>query len=415
MFWLLFTCLFDKNSVYYTNNKRENTMKKYITFIITLNILLWFGLSNIAKAHHKAFDQIWKPYNYVAKGSDNYRKLETDLIEENKLTKFVDKQLDNRHKTGLVNYVVFEDGKIKINKNNYTDEIKKNNNLLRSNSMGKSIAAYVVGHAVCKGKINSINQSVADWAILNNTLYANNTLLEVLNMTSGDHNHIGEYKYGQVKGSNDGAYKGKAKNRIHKFSVAQNLNKYFRGTEKKKSVYNYSAMSTLVALNYMISKFETAQEYETFLAEVFTDHVGVKDDVMFSKTSWSSADFNEGNSRFTFWAKSDDYLRIVLTMVEDYNSDTCIGQYMRDIYDNRVHKGHTEFSDHQSGAYTKHYGGQFHMNFIGMSKRVIFAMDGAGGQQILMDMENGRVVMVASIDQHYNWKKIVYNVMKKGL
>ncbi len=42
-------------------------------------------------------------------------------------------------------------------------------------------------------------------------------------------------------------------------------------------------------------------------------------------------------------------------------------------------------------------------------------MDGAGGQQILMDMENGRVVMVASIDQHYNWKKIVYNVMKKGL
>ena len=88
---------------------------------------------------------------------------------------------------------------------------------------------------------------------------------------------------------------------------------------------------------------------------------------------------------------------------------------MRDIYDNRVHKGHTEFSDHQSVAYTKHYGGQFHMNFIGMSKRVIFAMDGAGGQQILMDMENGRVVMVASIDQHYNWKKIVYNVMKKGL
>ena len=81
-----------------------------------------------------------------------------------------------------VDKIVNKDGKIKINKNNYTAEIKKNNNLLRSNSMGKSIAAYVVGRAVCKGKINNINQSVADWGILNNTLYANNTLLEVLNI-----------------------------------------------------------------------------------------------------------------------------------------------------------------------------------------------------------------------------------------
>ena len=108
---------------------------------------------------------------------------------------------------------------------------------------------------------------------------------------------------------------------IQKNSVAQNMNLYFRGTKKKKknSPYNYSAMATHVAINYLISKFENAQEYRKFLTEIFRDHVGVKDRVSFQKTSWSSADFNEGNSRFTFFATSHDYLRIGIQIVEDYN------------------------------------------------------------------------------------------------
>ena len=52
------------------------------------------------------------------------------------------------------------------------------------------------------------------------------------------------------------------------------------------------------------------------------------------------------------------------------------------------------------------------MNFVGMEKRVIFAMDGAGGQQLVIDMENNRIVMTNSFDQHYDWKKIVYKKIK---
>ena len=77
-------------------------MKKYITFIITLNILLWFGLSSTASAHHKSFEQMYKLYQYGSDGS-NYQKLETELVD-NKLSQYVQKQLDNRDKTGLVNY-----------------------------------------------------------------------------------------------------------------------------------------------------------------------------------------------------------------------------------------------------------------------------------------------------------------------
>ena len=50
-----------------------------------------------------------------------------------------------------------------------------------------------------------------------------------------------------------------------------------------------------------------------------------------------------------------------------------------------------------------------------MKDRVIFAMDGFGGQQLIIDMNNGTILHVGAIDEHYNWNKLIYNVMKKGL
>jgi len=384
-------------------------MKK-ILGIVVLGLLL----SGNAFSKHKKTIQMYKDYNYSSDGSENYQKLETKL-QNSKLSKLVEKKLKNRDKTGLVNYILFENGKIVVDQNNYNKEIIKNNSLLRSNSMGKSMVSYVIGHGICKGYIDNVNVKLSDWEILNDTLYADNTLLQVLNMTAGDHNFVGEKIYRQFKDSSDGAVFGKGNNTIQKTSIAQNMNKWFRGTKKKRenSPYNYSALATHVAINYLISKFENAKEYEKFLTTIFRDHIGVKDRVSFLKTSWSSADFNEGNSRFTFFATSHDYLRIANTIIKDFNSKSCIGNYLRTLYDNRVNKNHDGYSAHQSAAYTKQYGGQFHMSFIGLKNRVIFAMDGAGGQQIVMDMENGTVILVNSVDHHYDWKKLVYDIIKK--
>ena len=156
------------------------SMKNY--FIITILTII---LSTNAYSDHKIEEQNFTGVSYSAPGSDNYQKLEIELVD-NKLSQYVQKQLDNRDKTGLVNYLLFENGKIVINKKNYNDQIKKNKNVLRSNSMGKSLISYVVGHAVCKGFIDNVNVKLNDWIVLNDTLYADNTLLQVLNMTSGD-------------------------------------------------------------------------------------------------------------------------------------------------------------------------------------------------------------------------------------
>ena len=319
------------------------------------------------------------------------------------------KQLENQDKTGLASYIVYTNGKIVINKNNWNDEIVKNNGMLRSNSMGKSLIAYVTGHAVCKYGLN-LNKKLDDWVVIDNTLYEDNTLLQVLNMTSGDHNIVGEKKF-----RGDGFINGEKHKQVNNKTVAYNMI-HFKNTNKEKenSPYNYSALSTMVAINYVIHKIGV-DNYEKFLTEIFTDHVGVKNKVHFQKISWSKQDDDKGNSRYTFFATAEDYIRIANTLVKDYNSDTCIGDYLRTIYENRVNKNHKDYASKGVAAYTKQYGGQFHMGLIGMNDKVIFGLDGAGGQQIVIDMNSGTIVYVGSLDRHYNWKKLVYNVMKKGL
>ena len=46
-------------------------------------------------------------------------------IQDSKLSKLVEKQIKNRKKTGLVNYVLYENGKIVIDQSNYNEEIIK--------------------------------------------------------------------------------------------------------------------------------------------------------------------------------------------------------------------------------------------------------------------------------------------------
>ena len=378
-------------------------MKKY--FIIAILTVI---LNTNAYSAHKPEEQYFSGVSYSVPGSDNYQKLETELVD-NKLSQYVQKQLDNRDKTGLVNYLLFENGKIVINKKNYNDAIKKNKNTLMSNSVGKSMISYVVGHAVCKGYIDNVNVKLNDWIVLNDTLYADNTLLQVLNMTSGDQDYLGEKKF-----KNDGYFNGDKMKYINRRTVAESM-LWFKGTKKKEenSPYNYSAMSTYVAINYAIHK--VGKDYEKLLKEIFTDHVGVKDTVHFMKVSVGyTQDVDKGVSRYSFFATSEDYLRIAKTIMNDYHSDSCIGDYLRFIYDNRITKKSQykrETNKHSSAA-TYEYGGQIHFSYKGMKKRVIFAMAGYAGQEVVIDMDNKRILIVNSIDEHYNWNKIVYKVIK---
>ena len=40
-------------------------------------------------------------------------------------------------------------------------------------------------------------------------------------------------------------------------------------------------------------------------------------------------------------------------------------------------------------------------------------MDGMGGQQVIIDFDRKRIIVVNSLTRHYNWKKIVYDKLKQ--
>ena len=83
------------------------------------------------------------------------------------------------------------------------------------------------------------------------------------------------------------------------------------------------------------------------------------------------------------------------------------------IYENRIKKKDNVKHSTDVGLYTKSYGGQIHFDIFGIKKeRKILGLSGFAGQNILIDLDNKRIIVVNSLYRNYNWKKIVYSVIK---
>ena len=112
-------------------------MKKII-LIFLFNLLIFTNSYAKHQYEEYSFDAFWK---YEIKGSNDYYKFNSDLIED----KDVKKELKNKKKTRLVSYLLFEDNKIKIDEHDLPSYIKNNKGLMPSHSMGKSLVSYVTG------------------------------------------------------------------------------------------------------------------------------------------------------------------------------------------------------------------------------------------------------------------------------
>ena len=78
---------------------------------------------------------------------------------------------------------------------------------------------------------------------------------------------------------------------------------------------------------------------------------------------------------------------------------------VKEIYKRRVSKnishGRWDSSDRKwrkanFGRLSTRYGGQFHTDVIGLWKRNILVLNGANGQQIVIDMDNSRIVVISA-------------------
>ena len=123
--------------------------------------------------------------------SDNPYQFQFDLRED----KYIKKQMQ---KTALLSYLLFEDGKIVIDeitpKNRFGD-LFTDKTKYHSQSVGKSIASYILGHAICKSYVESIDAKINDWPVLKNTLYHNQKIIDLINMSAGDQKYLNSNRF----------------------------------------------------------------------------------------------------------------------------------------------------------------------------------------------------------------------------
>ena len=339
---------------------------------------------------------------YEVKPSKKPYKFKSNLQED----KYIDKQLK---KTGLISYLRFEDGKITIDKFTPEDRFGKfinKDTKLRSMSVGKTMVSYVAGHAICGGYIDSINTKLNDWPLLENTLYYDQKLIDLLNMKAGDRNYVQSSNL-RIKdiGFDD-------------VSNARDIEKYmsvFKNTKKiNNAPFNYSQMATELILNYVL--FKTGDDFEKILEKTFKEKAKIKDSVIFWKVKNSSKE--KGNANNMFYATRYDYLRIAKAMLDDWQKDTCVGKYLKTIWENRVDKENDKRAKEGKRVqwrFASGYAGQFQTHYKGISKkRPVMGMHGRGGQQIVIDFERSRIAVTNAIYENYNYSKIIYEPIKKG-
>ena len=386
-------------------------MKKIILLVLALQLS---AFSVIAGKNTNTWDYPFLAFDkFETKGSQDFYQFQSNLKED----KDVLKEFENNKKTGLISYLLFENNKIVIDESDIPRQVQGDriiDGLLPSHSMGKSLVSYITGHAICEGYIESVDERLTGWDVIENTLYDNQVLIDLLNMQAGDQKYIGE----RIKPREDSRLKQNKKISVNTTPLKILMEKYFQNTKKSGRVYNYSALTTNVIMNYVI--FKTGDDWEKLLHKVFNEHVKVKDNVYFHQTvprymPNSTIPYpTKGSGRYSFYATRYDYLRIAKTIMDDWNNNTCAGKYLKTIYERRISKNITGYKQAASVAgRTKKYGGQFHFDVSGLEKRKILGMDGMAGQQIIIDFEKKRIIVVNTLDQHYNWKKIVYKKIKQ--
>jgi hypothetical protein len=337
----------------------------------------------------------------VIKASESPYQFQFDLRED----KNVKKQMQ---KTALLSYILFEEGKIVVDELSPKDKFGKvftNETRYHSQSVGKSIASYILGHAICKGHIESIDAKLNDWPLIKNSLYHNQKIIDLINMNAGDE------KYFSPKDTSNKFANSNSKYSVTNRTIKSVMESELKNSKKSKNKWAYNNLLPHLIMNYII--FKAGDDgFLKLLEDVFTNKAKIEYYTFFAEPQTSTSEDKAITS--TLLVTRYDYLRIAKAMLDDWQNDTCEGKYLKSLYERKIKKNYDYGSTAEAFTNAKSYGGFFHLEPSGMKKRHIFIMDGYGGQTFTIDFDKGRIVATLAIHRDFNWKKIAHSVIKKG-
>ena len=299
-------------------------------------------------------------------------------IIENKNTKKID---ENIKKKSLLSVLYFDGQNVVVDK--ISDKIQDDTKLY-SFSISKSFVSYTLGNAICNGDIKSLDDKISDYVPeAKGTLYENSTFKDLTNMRAGDTNFAS-----RKAGSATFIYVGQI-------------------IQKKKTVKEYLAESSNLKTTKKVFN------YNNFLTDLVARAIDLKSPGGLKKAYQDFANKAGTSSEMFFliddngwpllhgwtYATREDFLKLGIQVSKDWNSSTCIGDYLKNIESMR------DKSDNKNSEYA----GYFWFNKKNKSRHA--QMRGHGSQQIHIDLEKNRVLTYHSITGDYD-NKSIRNLLK---
>lgn len=285
--------------------------------------------------------------------------------------------------------------------------------LFFTHSTGKTIVSYIVGHAICEGYINSIDEPL-NWPMMSQTLYQGQPLINLLNMAAGDSYLVDKASTRLVSHSY-----------IHHRDMGHDtIASFLEGTTKKGNSVRYNNMLTDIIASYVA--FKVGDDYDNLLLNIFQEKVRIENEILFElhrKTSIGGmlSPYHgklETRASYSFQMTRKDLLRVAIAMMEDYQNDTCVGKYLKAVqsramswpkYNPNRDKDHFWLLN-----YARRYGGQAYWDFDGMMGRNILGTDGKNGQHFLIDLDNSKIVVTNSAAIGFDVRHFILNAIKNG-
>ncbi len=345
---------------------------------------------------------------HTIKPKGNAEHFQTEGAKKNDKIEY---QLSNGY---LLSYLFYEKGYLKYNSkapaDRFTSEID-DQTLFFTHSTGKSIISYIIGNAICNGYINSIDEKI-DWPMMKNTLYQGQSLRNLLNMMAGDR-HVVDASSTIVMGVGH-----------HRNMGLDTIADILDGTKSKTKELFYNNFLADVLANYVA--YKSGDHYEELLNYVFQEKIKIQHEVHFEKHRLSltngrqSTYYGEQQTRasYSFFMTRLDLLRFGIAVMKDYQENTCVGRYLRNIQENAIrwnkYRPTQTYSWLWLHNFSRDYGGMFYFGFQGLNERNIFATEGKNGNNLMIDMDNSRVVVTNSAATGWNNKVFIIDVIDQG-
>lgn len=346
---------------------------------------------------------------YRIRPAGNAVPFQRDLLPESAT---IERELSEGY---FLSYLYYENGAIRYDGLPPSDRFSRpvnNDTLFFTHSTGKSIVSYIVGHAICEGYISSADETI-DWPLMENTVYDGQSLQDLLNMSAGDSHVV-----------TNGALRVVGASTHHRDMGIDTIANYLQGTERHHGGVFYNNVLTDIIASYVA--YRAGENYDQLLRHVFQNKIQIENDVYFElhrKTltkERQSPYYGQLQTRasYSFLITREDFLRVAVAMMQDYQQQTCVGRYLRNAQIQAVRWPNYRLGTNNAklwlNNYAASYGFQFYFDFHGMRNRNIIATEGYNGQNIMIDLDNSRVVVTNSAATGWDQRTFVLNVIRDG-